>query len=177
MEQLIEAVLFYKNEPVKLRDIARMLEANEADVGQALVNLSQSLTNRGIALVQNADEYSLVTAPSTAALIERLTTEELSRDLSPASLETLSIVAYRGPVSRKEIEYIRGVNSSFSLRSLLMRGLIERESSRLDERIFLYKPSTDLLLHLGITSIETLPEWQAVRNEMKKAEESLDMEE
>jgi segregation and condensation protein B len=99
-----------------------------------------------------------------------MTKEDLNKDLSPASLETLSIIAYKGLVTRKEIEYIRGVNSSFSLRALLMRGLIERESSQLDERIFLYKPSTEMLRYMGIKRIEDLPEWKSVQTEIKKIE-------
>jgi segregation and condensation protein B len=95
-------------------------------------------------------------------LIEKIVKDELSKDLSTASLETLAVVIYKGPVTRKEIEYIRGVNVSFSLRNLLLRGLIEKVSSKLDERIFLYTPSIDALKYLGVTSVKELPGYEEV---------------
>lgn len=177
LQKEIEAILFYKGEPISLKDLVRLTEVSESEIKNALKNLGDILDGRGIVLISNNNEYSLATSPEVSSIIEKVVKDELNRDLSLASLETLSIVAYKGPVTRREIEYIRGVNSSFSLRSLLLRGLIERETSRLDERIFLYKPTTDLLLHLGIKSIEELPEWSNVQAEMKKAEESLSVKE
>ncbi len=128
----IEAVLFYKNEPVAVADLARILAVETAEIENAAAELAQALSadnNRGITLVSNKGEYSLATAPHMSETIEKLVKDELNRDLSAASLETLSIIAYKGTVTRKEIEYIRGVNASFSLRNLLIRGLIEREAS------------------------------------------------
>ena len=167
LEKEIEAVLFYKNEPVSLKEFCTIFSLEESVILLALDNLEKSLMNRGVSVVENNKEYSLVTSSDTADIIERIVKNEINKDLSSASLETLSIVAYKGEVTKKEIEYIRGVNSSYSIRVLLMRGLIERESSRLDERIFLYKPTTDLLLHLGIKSIDELPEWNSVQKEIK----------
>ena len=94
-------------------------------------------------------------------VIESIQKEELSRELSRASLECLTIVLYRGPLPRREIDEIRGVNSSYTLRALLVRGLIEREDS-------LYRPTTKLLEYLGVTSHEDLPEYRDV---FKKLEE------
>ncbi len=173
LEKEIEAILFYKSEPMSIKDLCRLLQAENTDVKTALNNLSNNLSQRGIVLISNNDEYSLATSPDSSEIIEKVVKDELNRELSPASLETLSIVAYKGPVSRREIEYIRGVNSSFSLRALLLRGLIERETSRLDERIFLYKSTTDFLLHLGLKSIDQLPEWSSVQAEIKKVEETV----
>jgi segregation and condensation protein B len=169
LENEIEAILFYKSEPVALGDLRRLTESTEIAVKEALSHL-EFLKGRGIVLVSNAQYYSLATSPHVSATIEKVVKDELHRDLSSASLETLTIIAYKGLVSRKEIEYIRGVNSSYSLRALLLRGLIEKEVSRLDERIFLYKPTTDLLLHLGIQSIDQLPEWSSMNAEMHKHE-------
>ena len=92
--------------------------------------------------------------------------DELSKDLSGASLETLAVVVYKGPVTRKEIEYIRGVNVSFSLRNLLLRGLIEKVSSKLDPRIFLYTPSILALKYLGVASVAELPGYVEVAHEI-----------
>ncbi len=176
IEQLkieIEAVLFYKSEPVSVTDLCGILSVEKEQVVQALKTLGEELSGRGIVLVVNADEYSLATSPEVSQIIEKIVADELNRDLSQASLEVLSIIAYKGLVTRREIEYIRGVNSSYSLRALLVRGLIEKETSRLDERVFLYKPTTDLLHHLGVASLEELPEWKSVQVELKKVEEVL----
>lgn len=172
LQKKIEAILFYKGEPISQKDLSRVLEVSEEEIKKAVTELQEKLKDRGIVLISNKDEYSLATSPDASKTIAKVVKDELDRDLSAASLETLSIIAYKSSVSRKEIEYIRGVNSSFSLRNLLLRGLIEREPNRLDERIFLYKPTTDFLLHLGIKSIEELPEWKSVQSELKKAEES-----
>lgn len=166
MEQKIESILFYKNEPVSLSDLSTWLEAQETEVLEGLQTLSRALEGRGIVLLENRGEYSLVTSPASSGLIEKVVKEELSKDLSNASLETLAVILYKSPVTRKEIEYIRGVNVSFSLRNLLLRGLIEKVSSKLDERIYLYTPSIDALKYLGITRVEDLPGYNEIVREI-----------
>ncbi|MCX6703400.1 MAG: SMC-Scp complex subunit ScpB [Candidatus Zambryskibacteria bacterium] len=162
MEQKIESILFYKNEPVSATELSEWLEVSLDEVMLGIESLKQSLLGRGVVLLENRGEYSLATAPLSAGLIEKIVKDELSKDLSTASLETLAVVIYKGPVTRKEIEYIRGVNVSFSLRNLLLRGLIEKVSSKLDERIFLYTPSIDALKYLGVTSVKELPGYEEV---------------
>lgn len=166
MEQQLESILFYKNEPVSVKDLSTWLEASEEEVLVGLHALKESLSSRGITLLENRGEYSLVTNPNASALIEKILKEELSKDLSQASLETLAVILYKTPVTRKEIEYIRGVNVSFSLRNLLLRGLIEKIPSKLDERIFLYTPTTDTLKYLGITSVKDLPGYTEIVKEI-----------
>jgi len=166
MEKHIESILFYKNEPVTRKELSSWLEAPEEQVIEALNNLKQSLAGRGVVLLENRDEYSLVTNPESSALIEKIVKEELSKDLSQASLETLAIVLYKSPVTRKEIEYIRGVNVSFSLRNLLLRGLIKKIPSKLDDRIFLYTPTSDALKYLGVTSVNELPGYTEIVKEI-----------
>ena len=166
MQQKIESILFYKNEPVSLRDLSMWLEVSEDEVKAGLEALQEALHGRGIVLLENRGEYSLATSPECSSLIEKIVKEELSKDLSGASLETLAVVLYKSPVTRKEIEYIRGVNVSFSLRNLLLRGLIEKISSKLDERIFLYTPTSDALKYLGVTSVNELPGYVEVTKEI-----------
>ena len=122
--------------------------------------------NRGLTLIQTDTEVMLGTAKEFSPLIEQLTKEELSRDLGKAGLETLSIVLYQGPISRADIDYIRGVNSQFILRNLLIRGLVERIDNPKDARSFLYKTTLDLLAHLGISKVEDLPEYEKVRSDI-----------
>lgn len=174
MEQQIESILFYKNEPVALKDLAVWLEASEEEVLLGLEKLKTSLVSRGISLLENRGEYSLVTHKDASSLIEKIVKEELSKDLSQASFETLAVIMYKSPVTRKEIEYIRGVNVSFSLRNLLLRGLIEKVSSKLDERIYLYTPTVDALKYLGITSVKELPGYTEIIKEIDRRSAELE---
>lgn len=170
LDNQIEAILFWRGEPMTLPELCRALKLSSIDVRKGLQSLKEKLQGRGLALIQTEDEYALATAPDTHELIERLRKEELARDLGKAALETLSIVLYKEKVSRRDIEYIRGVNSTAILRSLLIRGLIERRQSENDERVFVYRPTIDLLSLLGITSSEELPEFQDVRAELTTAQ-------
>ncbi|MFA6294973.1 MAG: SMC-Scp complex subunit ScpB [Candidatus Paceibacterota bacterium] len=164
----IEAILFWKAEPVTIKKLVSLL-GNETDVSavhEGLLQLEQNLKERGLSLVQTEDEVMLGTAKELSPLIEQLTKEELARDLGKAGLETISIILYQGPISRADIDYIRGVNSQFILRNLLIRGLVERVDNPKDARSFLYKPTLDLLAHLGVSKIEDLPEYKEVRKEI-----------
>jgi len=117
--------------------------------------------------VRTNDDVMLGTTKEMSSTIEKLTKEELVRDLGKAGLETLSIVLYQGPISRADIDFIRGVNSQFILRNLLIRGLVERVENPKDARSFLYKTTLSLLAHLGITKIEELPEYSQVRDDIE----------
>lgn len=129
-------------------------------------NLQEFYRDRGLVIISNGDYYSFGTHPAMSTLIETMQKEELSRELGRAGLETLAVVAYRGPISRREIDQIRGVNSGFILRALLIRGLIERTESLSGERSFSYRPTLKLLEYLGVTSREELPEFKAAFKKM-----------
>ena len=171
LEKQIEAILFYTAEPTKLSFLAKTLEVKLPLVEEALKNLTQSLVERGIRLVVHNEEASLVTAPELGELIEKIIKEERERDLGRAGIETLTIIAYKGPVTKKEIEYIRGVNSQYALRNLLLRGLIERGVSKEDERMVVYNITSDTIRFLGLNSISDLPEYQASREQLDVIEE------
>ncbi len=163
LESKIEALLFWKAETLSIKKISAILDKKEEEIKESLKNLSEQLKGRGITLIEWEDDVTLGTAKEVSELIEGLTKEELSKDLGRAGLETLSIILYQGPLSRVDIDYIRGVNSQFILRNLLMRGLIERVDNPKDQRAFLYKPSLELLSFLGISKIEDLPDFTAVK--------------
>ncbi len=163
----LEAILFWKAEPVSIKKLIEWSGADKSAVKSALNELETGLQGRGLSLVRTDDEVMLATAREASELIEKLTKEELSRDLGKAGLETLSIVLYQGPISRADIDYIRGVNSQFILRNLLIRGLVERVENPADARSFLYKTTLDLLAHLGISKIEELPEYEQVRKDIE----------
>lgn len=162
----IEALLFWKAEPVSIKKLATLLKVDVPTVKSGLDKLDQDLSNRGLSLVRNQDEVMIGTAKDLSPLIEEVTKEEISRDLGKAGLETLSIILYQGPISRADIDYIRGVNSQFILRNLLVRGLVERVDNPTDARSFLYRPTLTLLSHLGVTKIEDLPEYNQIRQEI-----------
>ena len=163
----VEALLFFRGEPVSRRELGKALGAKEREVEQGLAELREKLAGRGVALVENGDEVELRTAPEASELIEKIRKEELSRDLGKAGAETLAIVLYRGPSTRAEIDYIRGVNSTFILRNLMIRGLAERVPNPSDARSFVYKPTIDLLASLGVKNSSALPDYAAVRKELE----------
>jgi segregation and condensation protein B len=156
LEQKIEAILFYKNEPVRKDWLASVLEVGEAEVRGAIQNLSASLEGRGISLIDNKIEISLTTSLETKELIEKIAKDEMSRDIGKAGLETLAIILYNDGATRKEVDYIRGVNSYFVVRSLSTRGLIEKYVDEGTKSIK-YRATTELLAHLGLQNLAELP--------------------
>ena len=166
LEAKIEAILFYKAEAVMVSQLAKWLAISNSEIETRLTQLATILAERGVRLIREGEEIMLGTASEASSLIEQITKDELSKDLGKAGLETLTLIIYEGPLSRAEIDYVRGVNSSFILRHLLVRGLIEREIDQKDARRFLYRPTLDLLRHLGIEKVEDLPEYEVVRKQV-----------
>ncbi|MDQ3014596.1 MAG: SMC-Scp complex subunit ScpB [bacterium] len=167
LDAQIEAILFWKGEPMKVKKLAAILDKTDEEIQAGLAELGKKIEGRGVQLIVKEDEVMLGTHNELGTLIESLIKEELMRDLGKAGLETLSIILYRGPVTRRDIDYIRGVNSNFILRNLLVRGLVEKVTNPQDERSFLYKPTFQLLSFLGISNIEELPEYTEVRKEIE----------
>ena len=167
LDAQIEAILFWKGEPVSSKKLVAILKKEPKEIAEALDILEDKLQGRGLTLVYKEDEVMLGTATGASELIEQLTKEELIKDLGKAGLETLSIIIYQGPVTRSEIDYIRGVNSNFILRNLLVRGLVEKVTNEKDARSFMYKASFELLQHLGVSKIEEVPEYANVKTEIE----------
>lgn len=165
LSQNIEAILFHKAEAVSLKELTSILDVSEDALKQSIDELKETLAGRGVALMEHDGSVMLGTTPQTAIVIEKLIKDELDKDLGKAGLETLSIILYRGPVSRSEIDYIRGVNSSYILRNMVIRGLIERRTDP-HKKMFVYKPTFELLSYLGITSVKDLPEYETVQKDM-----------
>ena len=172
----IEATLFYLAEPVRISALCKTLDVKKEDVMLALAELSKIYEGRGLALIQHDDAVSFITSPEMSDTVQKIAKEEYEGDLGRASLETLAIVAYKGPVSRKEIDYIRGVNSQYSLRILLLRGLIERKSKIGETRVSLYTVTIDALLYLGLKNINELPEYGNIKEQIEIASMDADSE-
>lgn len=176
LESKIEAIIFFKGEPISRKKLSEVLGVGQIEINEGVEKLKENLQNRGVTLIENGDDITLGTAPELSKLIEDLQKEELNKDLSKASLETLSIILYKNGVSRAEIDYIRGVNSSFTLRALSIRGLIEKTADQKDNRRFIYNPSFDLLSYMGVKSIEELPDWEEVNNSVNIAVKNMEAE-
>ena len=156
-EAQLEALLFVAERPLSRREIATIARVDRATVDERLGDLEVSLRDRGIRLVVSDDRVELVTATEAGALIARYVGADAIR-LSPASLETLAIVAYRQPVTKAAVERIRGVDSDYTIRSLLHRRLVvELGRSEAPGRPFLYGTGFEFLERFGLTSLEELP--------------------
>ncbi len=173
LEAKIEGLLYYKGDEVSIKEIASLLKVKEEEVQESLDKLEVSLSNRGIVLVRQNDRVVLGITGELSDLITSLRKEEINRDLSKASLETLSIILYKNGITRSEIDFIRGVNSSFILRSLLIRGLIEKVTESKKSRKVFYKPTIETLSYMNIKKVEDLPNYTEV---ISKLEENLNQQ-
>lgn len=154
----LEAMLFVAAEPVTTAQLATALDVSPSVVERGLNELDASLSTRGLRLQRHAGRVQLTTAPELAELIERFLGLEATSHLSRAALETLAIIAYQQPVTRPQIDSIRGVNSDSMMKSLLSKGLI-LESGRADGpgRPILYSTTPEFLQHFGLNSILEMP--------------------
>ncbi len=161
IKSIIESLLFVSGEPVKISSLAKIIGVSVDQSEKAVKELQKELKEkkRGIHIIVQEKSVQAVSAPENGSFVEKIIKEEENSSLSAAALETLAIVAYRGPLSRAEIESFRGVNSAFVLRNLALRGLVEKEENSFGGRGYLYKASFDFLKKLGLGSIEELPEY------------------
>lgn len=156
LSKKIETILFLKGEPTNEQWLAKVLSVEKDEVIAALGELAGDLSKRGIRLIRKENKAMLSTAPEYSDAAKTIVKEEYDSNLSKAALETLSVIIYKNGASRDEIDYIRGVNSSYILRNLQVRGLAEK--IEFGGKIF-YKPTILLLRHLGVESAEKLPEY------------------
>ena len=154
----LEALLFVAPGAVNPAQLATALEISVEEVEFGLEELASAYEQRGLRLQRHADQVQLTTAPELASLIERFLGLELTSRLSRAALEALAIVAYQQPVTRPQVDAIRGVNSDAVLKSLLHKGLIQ-ETGRAETpgRPILYSSTSEFLQHFGLNSLDELP--------------------
>lgn len=169
LESLIEALLFSRAEPWDMTELAKALNESKENIAEGLSALEASFEGRGLCLVRGSDSVTLGTRPEAHAVLEKLYKDELEKTLSKPSVETLSIVMYGAGVTRGMIDYIRGVNSSFILRSLMVRGLVERVTDAQDKKRFIYLPTIELLTNLGVAGAKALPDYERINGELSKA--------
>ncbi len=157
----IESILLAYGEPIALSKLAKVLGEQEDVIRETVEKLDAEYLEqrRGFAILRKENFVQLVSHPDCAESIRKLKRIEDETTLSPATLEVLSIIAYRSPITRSEIEMIRGVNCSSILRSLSIRGLVDRIEESGDGRSYTYSPSFSLLKILGVKTLEDLPEY------------------
>lgn len=168
----LEAVLFSAGEPLSKKYLAHILGIKENQLEDVLRALRESLISRGLSLIEAPEGLELRTSVDASAFVKKLRENELSRDLGRAGLETLAIILYRKSAVRSDVDWIRGVNSSTTLRSLLLRGLIERTEDPADRRRARYRVTTEALAHLGLQKSEEAPEFDALSKALAEAKVS-----
>jgi segregation and condensation protein B len=158
LKSQIESLVFVAGEPVRVDRIAKVLEVSVEQAEQILDDLAQEYAGRGLRLQRKGRRVQMVSAPEAGELVRTFLGLQLGSRLSPAALEALAIIAYRQPVTRAQIEAVRGVNSDTVLRTLINHGLIE-ERGRLDQvgRPIIYGTTFEFLQHFGLSSLDQLP--------------------
>lgn len=166
----IEGLLFASGEPMSVNKIMEILACSVLEVESSIKELLEeySLTNRCFDIIKKGSEgtvnYQIVTNKNISLDIQKLNNTVLEGDLTKSALETLCVVMYRGPLNRSEIDEVRGANSSYILRSLVLRGLVNRFVNPKRKNEFLYEASFDILKHLGINDLSTLPDYDKLHN-------------
>lgn len=178
LDQTIEAILFVGAKPFAVKRLAEITKHPVADVQDALLKLGERLetSGSGVVLQNNGQSYELVTHPETSEVVADVINEETSGELTRPQLEALAILAYCGPMTRPELEQIRGIQSSLILRNLMLRGLVEEnEDTRLGQSA--YAVTFDFLNHLGMKNVEALPDYSELHGHSSVNDVLRDLEE
>ena len=166
----VEAFLFAEGGSLTLRRLAHLAGVIPEDLAPALDLLAERLADTGLTLICTDNEVSLAVAPGPSESLRESYEKDMGREIGDAGLEVLGILLYKGPSTRAQIDYIRGVNTSSTVRTLLSRGLIERSGNPNDGREYVYRPTVELLAHLGLTHSAELPEYAKIINELAEFE-------
>ena len=156
--QILEAILFVAGEPVAVADLAQALEVSEMEIMHAVEELQRECERRGVTIHRYGNHLRMETRSEYAPYVERLLQPVQRQTLSQTAMETLAVIAYRQPVTKGEVEQVRGVKCDYSVQSLLHKGLI-REAGRKEAlgRPILYATTDRFLEHFGISDIRELP--------------------
>ena len=162
----LESLLFVANKPLTSKELADFLEvqtdAVETSLGELMNDYAEN--NSGLQVIKNNSKYQLVSAANNSKIVQEFLQDETSGELSRPSLEALTIIAYRGPIAKIDIDRIRGVNCSLILRNLLMRGLIEEKFDK-DKNENYYNVTLDFIRYLGINQVGDLPDFERLHQE------------
>ncbi|MFA6995253.1 MAG: SMC-Scp complex subunit ScpB [Patescibacteria group bacterium] len=161
LKSQLESLLFVSLKPLAVKELASFLKSKPGEVEEALKNLGLDYQNneRGLTLIKNNNQYQIATSGENTALIQEFLKDETSGELSQPSLEALTIIAYRGPLTKLEIERIRGINCSLIIRNLLLRGLIEEKFDKIKNENC-YTVTHDFIRWLGLNELAALPDYE-----------------
>jgi segregation and condensation protein B len=161
LKSQIESLLFVSLKPLSLKDLAAATKAKTKELEDALTELTADYnqSERGLAVIKNNGQYQLTTAADNAGLVQEFLKDETSGELSQPSLEALTIIAYRGPISKLELDIIRGVNCSLIIRNLLLRGLIEEKFEKTKNENY-YTVTHDFIRFIGLKGVDELPDYE-----------------
>jgi segregation and condensation protein B len=165
----IESILFVSSKPVSVKQLAKILNVEESLIETAATQLVEKHRNNGVVVLYTSSNLQMATNGLNTEVVNSFLNADLREKLTDATVEVLGIIAYRGPISRSEIEAIRGVNSQYSVRNLLIRGLIEKVPG-LDSRSTAYQVTTDFLQQFGLTSTKDLPDFNTLTQQIKLPE-------
>jgi len=163
---LVQSFLFVEGGSLSIKKLSQLAGCSEEEITIAADELKGACEGSGLTITQTDREVALTTSARVSDTIKAQFEASLNRDIGDAGLEVLAIVLYRGPSTRAQIDYIRGVNTSSTIRNLLARGLVERTNNPDDSREYLYRPTTELLAHLGATDTVTLPDYATIHGEL-----------
>ena len=166
LKSILESLLFTSGEPLSLETLLKISGVSKSELLEAIECLIKKYDSEesGLTLIEHNGFYQLVTKASNQVYVQKLVTGVFEEKLTPIALECLTIIAYRGPIGRSQIDLIRGVNSSYIIRQLVMRSLIERKQDPNRGNAFLYSISDKYLKHLGLAKIEDLPKYDDYHN-------------
>jgi segregation and condensation protein B len=160
LKSQILSILFVASKPVSIKELVEALETDEENIKMAVDKIVSENESSGIILLAHSNKLQLASNPDNSSAVKKFLSLELREKLSEPALETLAIILYRQPISKAEIENIRGVNSQYTIRQLLIRGLVEKIPSPSDKRMQLYKTTLEFMQHLGIKSMSELPDFE-----------------
>jgi segregation and condensation protein B len=161
----LETILFVASKPLSLKKIAEALQISEEETEEVLSALIQKYnsSDSGMVILKNGTEYQMTSHPENTEVAEQFLKSEILGELTKPQLETLTVISYCGPLTKAELEQIRGVNCSVILRNLMMRGLVKEKSSQL-EILPSYEVTMDFVRSMGILDIKELPDYEALHN-------------
>lgn len=174
LSKQLQALLYAEGGILSFKTLARSLGIAESDIRGGLAQLNLDLGGTGLALVVSDTETSLVIAQEAREAVVKVLKEDEEKNIGDAGLEILSILLYEGPSTRAQIDYVRGVNSSSTIRTLLLRGLIKRSGNPDDGREYIYRATAELLAHLGAAKREDLPNYGTISPELAAFKAGLD---
>ena len=161
----LESILFVASKPLSIKRLIKVLKKDSKEIIESLDVLIQKYNceGSGIKILKNNDEYQMVSSPDNVDITEKFVKAEITGELTRPQLETLTVVSYCGPITKPELEQIRGVNCSLILRNLMMRGLVQ-ESSNITKLLPAYEITLDYLRLLGLNNLEDLPDYKSLHD-------------